>query len=104
MPQLPGCEASKLLEKFFLLKDPGKCGWRNLIPCQPGNRDYGFRMPFSHFGLGKDILRAIQKAGYVRPTPVQTAAIPKVLQGGNVAVQCYTGSGKVRQWATPEFA
>ena len=37
-------------------------------------------MPFSNFGLGNEILRAIQKAGYVRPTPVQAAAIPKVMQ------------------------
>ncbi len=30
------------------------------------------------------------------PTPVQAAAIPQILAGANVAVQCYTGSGKVR--------
>jgi superfamily II DNA/RNA helicase len=29
------------------------------------------------------------------PTDVQIAAIPKVLAGGNVAIQSYTGSGKV---------
>lgn len=31
----------------------------------------------------------------MEPTAVQAAAIPRVLEGGNVAVQCYTGSGKV---------
>ncbi len=31
----------------------------------------------------------------VEPTLIQEAAIPQVLQGGNVAMQCYTGSGKV---------
>ncbi len=30
-----------------------------------------------------------------KPTQVQIAAIPKVLSGSNVAIQCYTGSGKV---------
>lgn len=37
----------------------------------------------------------LRRQDIVEPTPVQAAAIPKVLQGGNVAVQCYTGSGKV---------
>lgn len=32
----------------------------------------------------------------VEPTAVQAASIPRVLQGGNVAMQCYTGSGKVQ--------
>ena len=33
------------------------------------------------------------------PTAVQQAAIPAVLSGKNVALQCYTGSGKVRAYA-----
>jgi hypothetical protein len=33
--------------------------------------------------------------GILRPSPVQEAAIPKVLAGSNVAIQSYTGSGKV---------
>ncbi|EIE21911.1 P-loop containing nucleoside triphosphate hydrolase protein [Coccomyxa subellipsoidea C-169] len=32
--------------------------------------------------------------GISEPTQVQDASIPKVLKGGNVAIQCYTGSGK----------
>lgn len=30
------------------------------------------------------------------PTAIQQAAIPAVLAGKNVALQCYTGSGKVQ--------
>lgn len=33
--------------------------------------------------------------GVLQPTEVQLAAIPKALTGVNLAVQCYTGSGKV---------
>jgi superfamily II DNA/RNA helicase len=33
-------------------------------------------MPFRHFGFGDEILRALENAGYARPTPVQAAAIP----------------------------
>lgn len=31
----------------------------------------------------------------VEPSPIQTAAVPVVLTGENVAIQSYTGSGKV---------
>jgi superfamily II DNA/RNA helicase len=37
----------------------------------------------------------LDELGIMDPTEVQAAAIPRVLQGGNVAIQCYTGSGKV---------
>ncbi len=33
------------------------------------------------------------------PTPVQQAAIPRVLSGENIAIQSYTGSGKVNPGA-----
>ena len=35
------------------------------------------------------------------PTPVQRAAIPHILQGKNVAVQCFTGSGKTLSYLLP---
>lgn len=58
-------------------------------------------MPFSHFGLGSAILRAIQKAGYTRPTPVQVAAIPKVMQGHDLIAIAQTGTGKTAAFALP---
>lgn len=41
--------------------------------------------------------------GIREPTQVQEASIGKVLRGGNIAIQCYTGSGKAsrRQRFTP---
>ena len=41
----------------------------------------------------------LQEMGIERPSLIQEAAIPAMLRGGNCAVQCYTGSGKVRCWA-----
>ncbi|MES2922890.1 MAG: DEAD/DEAH box helicase [Verrucomicrobiota bacterium] len=58
-------------------------------------------MPFSHFGLGNEILRAIQKAGYTRPTPVQAAAIPKVMQGHDLIAIAQTGTGKTAAFVLP---
>jgi ATP-dependent RNA helicase RhlE len=58
-------------------------------------------MPFSKFGLEAGILRAIQKAGYTRPTPVQAAAIPKVMQGHDLIGIAQTGTGKTAAFVLP---
>ena len=58
-------------------------------------------MPFSKFGLEHEILRAIQKAGYTRPTPVQAAAIPKVMQGNDLIAIAQTGTGKTAAFVLP---
>lgn len=58
-------------------------------------------MPFSKFGLEAGILRAIQKAGYIRPTPVQAAAIPKVMQGHDLIGIAQTGTGKTAAFVLP---
>ena len=58
-------------------------------------------MPFRNFGLGDEILRAIQKAGYARPTPVQAAAIPKVMAGSDLIGIAQTGTGKTAAFVLP---
>lgn len=58
-------------------------------------------MPFSNLGLRTEILRSIQKAGYTRPTPVQAAAIPKVMQGNDVIAIAQTGTGKTAAFVLP---
>ena len=58
-------------------------------------------MPFRNFGLEAEILRAIQQAGYTRPTPVQVAAIPKVMQGHDVIAIAQTGTGKTAAFVLP---
>jgi len=58
-------------------------------------------MPFSNFGLGEGILRAITKVGYTRPTPVQTAAIPKAMEGKDLIAIAQTGTGKTAAFVWP---
>jgi ATP-dependent RNA helicase RhlE len=58
-------------------------------------------MPFRNFGLEAGILRAIQHAAYTRPTPVQAACIPKVLQGHDVIAIAQTGTGKTAAFVLP---
>ncbi len=62
---------------------------------------YAARMPFSHFGFEAGIRRAIQHAGYLRPTPVQEAAIPKVMQGHDLIAIAQTGTGKTAAFVLP---
>ncbi len=58
-------------------------------------------MSFTHFGLDRVILKAIQKAGYTQPTPVQSAAIPKLMQGHDLIAIAQTGTGKTAAFALP---
>lgn len=58
-------------------------------------------MPFRKFGFDESILRAIQKAGYTRPTPVQAAAMPKVLQNHDLIAIAQTGTGKTAAFVLP---
>ncbi|MEO7319611.1 MAG: DEAD/DEAH box helicase, partial [Chthoniobacteraceae bacterium] len=51
-------------------------------------------MPFRALGLDALILKAIQEAGYTEPTPIQTAAIPLILEGHDLIGIAQTGTGK----------
>jgi len=58
-------------------------------------------MTFSDLGLGAETLRAVQDAGYEAPTPIQTQAIPFILQGRDVLGCAQTGTGKTASFALP---
>ena len=58
-------------------------------------------MPFSNFALDPGITRAIRKAGFVHPTQVQSAAIPKVMQGHDLISIAQTGTGKTAAFVLP---
>lgn len=58
-------------------------------------------MPFRNFGLETGILSALQKSGYARPTPVQDAAIPVVMQGNDLIAIAKTGTGKTAAFVLP---
>ena len=49
---------------------------------------------FSDFGLHADLLKAIAKSGYTKPTPIQAQSIPAVLAGRDVMGAAQTGTGK----------
>ncbi len=58
-------------------------------------------MPFTSLGLSSPLLKAIASRHYSAPTPVQTAAIPVILKGGDVWACAQTGSGKTAAFVLP---
>ncbi|HJP33530.1 MAG: DEAD/DEAH box helicase [Candidatus Latescibacteria bacterium] len=56
---------------------------------------------FDDLDLLQPILRAVQDEGYSEPSPVQAAAIPIVLEGGDLIATAKTGTGKTAAFAIP---
>ena len=56
---------------------------------------------FSELGLAPEILRAIERMGYEESTPIQSAAIPVLMEGADVVGQSQTGSGKTAAFGIP---
>jgi ATP-dependent RNA helicase DeaD len=57
--------------------------------------------PFSELGLSEALLKAVDKLGFEKPAPIQTAAIPLLMAGRDVVGQSQTGSGKTAAFAIP---
>jgi len=58
-------------------------------------------MSFENLGLGAEILRALKEKGYTEATPIQTQAIPVVLQGRDLMAGAQTGTGKTAGFTLP---
>lgn len=56
---------------------------------------------FSELGLSRPILRAVDKAGYETPTPIQAQAVPTALNGRDIVGASQTGTGKTAAFALP---
>ena len=56
---------------------------------------------FDGMGLRPGTLKAVRRAGWRLPTPVQRRAIPPLLQGLDVVAMARTGSGKTAAFVVP---
>ncbi len=58
-------------------------------------------MSFPSLGLSPALLLGVNDKAYVKPTPIQLAAIPAALQGRDVLGSAQTGTGKTVAFALP---
>ena len=59
-------------------------------------------MTFAELGLRPELVRAVDRAGYTHPTPIQERSIPVVLSRGGDLIACaQTGTGKTAAFLLP---
>ncbi|MBU0934797.1 MAG: DEAD/DEAH box helicase [Spirochaetes bacterium] len=57
---------------------------------------------FAQFGLSEPVLQALERKGFEEPTPIQSLAIPRMLQpGANLLARARTGTGKTAAFGLP---
>ena len=56
---------------------------------------------FGSLSVSQPIARALEKAGYKSPTPIQEAVIPPVRDGKDIVGQAQTGTGKTAAFGIP---
>ena len=69
----------------------------------PRQDDHGppHALGFSGLALSPVTLSALERAGYLEPTPVQAGVIPRALAGADVMGQAQTGTGKTAAFVIP---
>jgi ATP-dependent RNA helicase RhlE len=61
-------------------------------------------MMFNTLGLPTPLVQAVRAAGWSEPTPIQSKAIPVILQGNDLIGNAVSGSGKTGAFLLPGFA
>lgn len=56
---------------------------------------------FENLGLSEETLKAVQDMGFEEPSPIQSVAIPLLMQGRDVIGQAQTGTGKTVAFGIP---
>ena len=56
---------------------------------------------FGELGLAPEILKAVERMGFEEASPIQSAAIPVLMEGADVVGQSQTGSGKTAAFGIP---
>lgn len=58
-------------------------------------------MTFNDLQLTEPLKKAVEKAGYTTPTPIQARSIPAILQGRDILGCAQTGTGKTAAFSIP---
>ncbi|HSU71609.1 MAG TPA: DEAD/DEAH box helicase [Micrococcaceae bacterium] len=68
----------------------------------PKNEDH--EVLFSDLGIDGRVLAALRDVGYEKPSPIQAATIPLLLEGRDVVGLAQTGTGKTAAFAVPALS
>lgn len=71
------------------------------IPARDLHELFDTSLTFADLGLNGELLRGIQKQGFVHPTKIQADLIPLALQGKDILGQSKTGTGKTAAFGLP---
>jgi ATP-dependent RNA helicase RhlE len=58
-------------------------------------------MAFTSLGLSKALVRVVAEQSYICPTPIQSQAIPAILEGRDLLAAAQTGTGKTAAFTLP---
>ena len=58
-------------------------------------------MSFQKFNLSEAVVHGAQRMGYVEPSPIQSEAIPKILERKDLIASAQTGTGKTAAFGLP---
>ena len=58
-------------------------------------------MEFKELGLSEEVLKAVKKKCFIKPTAIQEKCIPLILEGKDIVGQSLTGSGKTAAFGLP---
>ena len=67
-------------------------------------KDEKDQVGFGNLDLPEEIVEAVAKVGFERPSPIQAATIPTLMQGRDVVGLAQTGTGKTAAFALPILA
>ncbi len=63
--------------------------------------DTTIKNSFEQFGFKRQIMQALSHAGFKLPSPIQSMAIPIIMEGRDVVGQAHTGTGKTAAFGLP---
>ncbi len=94
-PLPPGLVA----EAVFCYSSPDVCP--RLFTSEKSLPHHRSPLQFSDFDLDRRLLRNLQAMGFEHPTPIQSATIPRALEGHDILGSAETGTGKTAAYLLP---
>ncbi|MEO6019252.1 MAG: DEAD/DEAH box helicase [Knoellia sp.] len=73
----------------------------NSVTPQASEQHEAEQNTFADLGLDERVVKALKDVGYERPSPIQAATIPALLEGRHVVGLAQTGTGKTAAFALP---